>query len=329
MENVAQSASNAATGVLSALESVIASLSNFQILLIIALFIVLAIILIAALVSRNRRYEETVEEVERQTRAAEDTRAEARRTLKEKEAEFAQLDEQRRVELEQRESESRARLAQQEAEMNEELERQRAEMNEALDAQRAQMNEALDAQRAELAEKEQKLEGLRQFHEEYKVVPDAQAEARRIIREAKDYAFSISNRTDREYAEIIQHATEEADAIRAMSQSMLTRSHEALRQAMARAKEIIDEARGEAETIRRELSVSAASVALLDRPDDQPEQPLKPESPDEGLNQDLDEPDAADAAQTPPAADAPEAGAPEEPSEAAGAPEPQEDGETR
>ena len=109
-----------------------------------------------------------------------------------------------------------------------------------------------------------------------------------------------------------------------LSQSMLTRSHEALRQAMARAKEIIDEARGEAETIRRELSVSAASVALLDRPDDQPEQPLKPESPDEGLNQDLDEPDAADAAQTPPAPDAPE-----EPSEAAGAPEPQEDGETR
>ena len=115
----------------------------------------------------------------------------------------------------------------------------------------------------------EKVRELEAFQQEYSAIPDAKAEASRIVRDAKDYAFVMVNRTDREYAEIMQHANEEAEAIRAMAQERLKHSHEALKKALSRASDIIEEAHAEAAKISREAYLTAPATNLLDAPQDE------------------------------------------------------------
>jgi chromosome segregation ATPase len=70
----------------------------------------------------------------------------------------------------------------------------------------------------------------------------ARMEAARIVRDAKDYAFTVASRADVEYAEMMRHANEEAENLRALSQQRLDQAHETLKKALNRATEIIAEA---------------------------------------------------------------------------------------
>ena len=74
----------------------------------------------------------------------------------------------------------------------------------------------------------------------------ARMEAARIVRDAKDYAFTVASRSDVEYAEMMRHASEEAENLRAQSQQRLDQAHDTLKKALHRATEIIAEAHAEA-----------------------------------------------------------------------------------
>jgi hypothetical protein len=79
----------------------------------------------------------------------------------------------------------------------------------------------------------------------------ARLEAARIVRDAKDYAYTVSSRADAEYIEIMRHANEEAENLRALSQQRLDQAHETLKKALGRATEIISEARADAARANR------------------------------------------------------------------------------
>ncbi len=79
----------------------------------------------------------------------------------------------------------------------------------------------------------------------------ARLEAARIVRDAKDYAYTVSSRADAEYIEIMRHANEEAENLRAMSQQRLDQAHETLKKALGRATEIIADAHAEAARANR------------------------------------------------------------------------------
>ena len=74
----------------------------------------------------------------------------------------------------------------------------------------------------------------------------ARMEAARIVRDAKDYAFTVASRADVEYAEMMRHANEESENLRALSQQRLDQAHETLKKALNRATEIIADAHAEA-----------------------------------------------------------------------------------
>ena len=140
--------------------------------------------------------------------------------------------------------------------------------DEQLRAQQRQAQDALEEKDGEIAKIQEAVEELSGFKEEYSIIPDARTEALRIVREAKDHAYVVSNRTEMEYAEIIDHANTEAEAIRALAQQRLARSHEALKQALARANEIVEEARSEAVRIAKIGVNHVAPQAMIEAPDE-------------------------------------------------------------
>jgi F0F1-type ATP synthase membrane subunit b/b' len=81
--------------------------------------------------------------------------------------------------------------------------------------------------------------------EETVFMTSARMEAARIVRDAKDYAFTVASRADVEYAEMMRHANEEAENLRALSQQRLDQAHDTLKKALNRATEIIAEAHAE------------------------------------------------------------------------------------
>lgn len=82
--------------------------------------------------------------------------------------------------------------------------------------------------------------------EDVTFIASARMEAARIVRDAKDYAFTVASRADVEYAEMMRHANGEAENLRAQSQQRLDQAHETLKKALNRATEIIAEAHAEA-----------------------------------------------------------------------------------
>ena len=81
--------------------------------------------------------------------------------------------------------------------------------------------------------------------EEVVFISNARMEAARIVRDAKDYAFTVASRADAEYAEMMRHASDEAENLRALSQQRLDQAHETLKKALNRATEIIADAHTE------------------------------------------------------------------------------------
>lgn len=160
----------------------------------------------------------------------------------------------------------------------EQLEREHAaelqEKADALQAQQDAMEEAQVRQTRTVNEVTSRAEELQKFHDEYAAIPDAQKEAARIIREAKDHAYIVSNRTELEYAEIIEHANHEAEAIRNTAQQRLNHSHEVLKKALSRASEIVEEAHAEAARIVLE---APARMDMLEAPAEDADLPGEPE----------------------------------------------------
>ena len=158
------------------------------------ILLILSIVLIGALARRNRRYDDLLEEREKQDYAAQRMEKERQQALGERD--------------------SALRLA--------ERERERA--------------------LEDIAQLTGQVGVLTRFRDEYVAIPDARAEAARIVREAKEHAYLVSSRTEMEYAELIEHANQEAESIRSVAQQRLARSHDTLKAALARAKEIVEEA---------------------------------------------------------------------------------------
>jgi hypothetical protein len=99
----------------------------------------------------------------------------------------------------------------------------------------------------QLALAKSRIEQLERLQSEETVfITSARMEAARIVRDSKDYAFTVASRADVEYAEMMRHANEEAENLRALSQQRLDQAHETLKKALNRATEIIAEARAEA-----------------------------------------------------------------------------------
>ena len=195
----------------------------WQLVLGAAILLVLAIVLIIALASRNRKFDNLSDEKEKTDLAVERAAREKEKLLQEKEAAVAQV---------------------------------RAEGDRVIEAK----EEQIGAKDSTIGQLETKVDELSKFRDEYIAIPNARVEAGRIIREAKDHAFVVSNRTEMEYAEIIDHANHEAESIRSLAQERLQRSHEALKAALSRANEIVEEAHGSA------LQISQGSVAYMSAP---------------------------------------------------------------
>lgn len=157
---------------------------------------------------------------------------------------------------------------------DEELSRKKAEMDRALDESREQANQ-LSIQINELST----------FRSQYIRIPDAKAEARRILREAKDQAFVVSSLAEMEYSEIIAQANKEAESIRDLAQQRLTQSHDALRNALDRASKIIEDAHAERNRIagigsyEEEDLIDSTAEELEPVPAEEAEEPAPVEEP--------------------------------------------------
>jgi len=163
------------------------------------------------------------------------------------------------------ESEERARAAQDEAERaRERIEKAEEDKAEALERLERAKNQLLSENANQLALARTRIEQLERVQiDESAFLAGVRIEAARIVREAKDYAYTMSNRADAEYAEIMRHAGEEAEALRAMSQQRLDQAHDALKKALHRATEIVQEAHAEAGRANRSW-YEAPPVQLMD-----------------------------------------------------------------
>lgn len=217
MEQLTAFYNDALTQLKTLTENVLSSATHTQILLTFAALVVLCIVLIIALVVKNRRYNDALDQIDLQIDAV----AQARRDAQ---AAADQIHREERVE------------------------------------------------RTASAGDGAEFERLRKFYAENKGAEGAKSEARRIIREAQDYADDLKGRIDREYIEMIGHAKQESDAIHQMSEDMLARSRDTLRKALDRAKEIVEDARAEAGRVAPVIPDSMGqAVTELDAMDKPPE----------------------------------------------------------
>jgi F0F1-type ATP synthase membrane subunit b/b' len=126
----------------------------------------------------------------------------------------------------------------------------RREKDETLAKLESAKNQQLENSARQLALANVRIEQLEQIQtDETAVITASRLEAARIVREAKDYAFTMASRADIEYAEMMRHANEEADSLRALSQQQLDKAHDALKKALTRAREIVEDAHVEAARI--------------------------------------------------------------------------------
>jgi len=159
-------------------------------------------------------------------------------------------------------------------EAEEKAKRALAEKEEALADSEKTKNALLAESANQLALANSRIEHLERLQaDEMSFLSSARAEAARILREAKDYAFTVANRADVEYAEMMRHANEEAENLRALSQQRLDQAHETLKKALNRATEIIAEAHAEAGRISRHMY--EAPPAQLINPDSAPDETVE------------------------------------------------------
>ena len=162
-----------------------------------------------------------------------------------------------------------------------------AEKQEALQSLESVKNLQLAENGNQLALARARIEQLERLQsEEAMFISSARMEASRIVRDAKDYAFTVASRADVEYAEMMRHANDEAENLRALSQQRLDQAHETLKKALNRATEIIAEAHLEAGRANRPW-YEAPPARLIDTEahayggaDPVPEEPAAPHEAD-------------------------------------------------
>jgi hypothetical protein len=128
----------------------------------------------------------------------------------------------------------------------EEVVKAEEEKREALKTLESEKNRQLSENNNQMAVAKTRIEQLERMQiDETAFLAGARVEAARIVRDAKDYAYTVASRADAEYAEMMRHANEEAENLRALSQQRLDQAHDTLKKALNRATEIIAEAHAE------------------------------------------------------------------------------------
>jgi len=234
MESAWQAVQHFVNQVFSSAQGVVSAAEPWQILLVIAALILMLLFLAIGLWVANRSGESAVQALEEAAGKA-------------------------------AEAEKRAAVAEEKAR------KALAEKEEALANSEKAKNALLAESANQLALANSRIEHLERLQsDEMSFLSSARAEAARILREAKDYAFTVANRADVEYAEMMRHANEEAENLRALSQQRLDQAHETLKKALNRATEIIAEAHAEAGRVSRHMY--EAPPAQLINPDSAPEE---------------------------------------------------------
>lgn len=138
------------------------------------------------------------------------------------------------------------------AEAQEKVAKAEEDKQDALKKLESAKNQQITENANQLALAKSRIDQLERLQtDETAFLSNARMEASRIVRDAKDYAFTVASRADVEYIEIMRHANEEAENLRALSQQRLDQAHDTLKKALNRATEIIAEAHTEAARANR------------------------------------------------------------------------------
>ena len=226
MDGALQAVQQFANGFYTGAQAVVKAAEPWQILLVLGALILMVLFLAIGLRVANRSGEGAMTALEdgaQQLKAAQDQAAKAEEKVREAEEKAQKAEE---------------KLTQARQEKQEALEKLAAESAKGLQLMENQNQLALAKARIEQLEKLQSEDTL--------FLTSARMEAARIVRDAKDYAFTVASRADVEYAEMMRHASEEAENLRAQSQQRLDQAHDTLKKALHRATEIIAEAHAEA-----------------------------------------------------------------------------------
>ena len=119
-------------------------------------------------------------------------------------------------------------------------------MFEKINAHERESLKIIEEKEREFAKKTDEMLYLRMFYNRFKCVEDAEAECKQMLIEARDYVDETKARMDHEYLEIISHAQSEAGAIRDIAHGTMARSHQVLKKALNRSRELVDDAKREA-----------------------------------------------------------------------------------
>ncbi len=224
MEGVWQSVQQIANGFYTGAVGVVKAAEPWQILVVAGALILMVLFLAIGLRVANRSGETAVsalDETARKLKDAQDLASKAEEKITKAEEKVSQAEEK--------------------------AQRAQAEKQEALQGLESAKNLQLAEGAGQLALARARIEQLERLQsEDVTFIASARMEAARIVRDAKDYAFTVASRADVEYAEMMRHANDEAENLRALSQQRLDQAHETLKKALNRATEIIAEAHAEA-----------------------------------------------------------------------------------
>jgi chromosome segregation ATPase len=278
MEGVWQSVQEIASGFYAGAVDVVKAAEPWQILVVAGALILMVLFLAIGLRVANRSGENAasaLEESARQLKDAQDVASKAEEKVSKAEEKVSQAEEK--------------------------VIKAQAEKQEALQSFESAKSLQLAESVNQLTLAKARIEQLERLQSEETVfISSARMEAARIVRDAKDYAFTVASRTDVEYAEMMRHANEEAENLRALSQQRLDQAHETLKKALNRATEIVAEAHAEAGRFSRPW-YEAPPARLIDAEagafggaEPAPEEPAAPHAADA-------QPPVTDAAQQEPA----------------------------
>jgi predicted membrane-bound mannosyltransferase len=265
MDSALQAIQQFANGFYTGAQAVIKAAEPWQILLVVGALILMVLFLAIGLRVANRSGEGAMmalEDGQQQLKTAQDQAAKADEKAVKAE-EKAQKADEKAVKAEEK-------LTQAQQEKKEALAKLEAESSKGLQLIENQNQLALAKARIEQLERLQS--------EETMFMTSARMEAARIVRDAKDYAFTVASRSDVEYAEMMRHASEEAENLRAQSQQRLDQAHDTLKKALHRATEIIAEAHAEAACSNRPW-YEAPPARLMDAEPAAPSAEAAPEEP--------------------------------------------------
>lgn len=249
MDNFIQFLTDAVASIRVGFDQFLKGVSVGQLTLVAALLAILALIMIIALIVTRRHYNDALDTIDKQV---DDIVA-------------AKKDAQAKIDQKLAEHKNR------EADMIDQVSRREAEAANKAEAAQQELSQQRESLETQFKEKEDELERLREFYNNYSGINDVKAETKRMLSEATEYINQMKVRADQHCSEIISHAQKEAASIREMADGTMARSHELLKNAMQRATQIIDDARVDASVFSQSSSssvVTAQPADLLPAPDE-------------------------------------------------------------